>query len=195
MALSVGGGKNKSKQSTTQTTNQTSTSSLTPESRALLQARMAELGGQNYQTLDPNAYKAYESPYQQEVIDATVADIGAARGVAGNEQRLAALARGAKGLSDRRGVYEGELQGQYDRTLASTVGGLRQAGYNQSVGVAQGENANRNQYDAGLQDRITQLLALLAGDRTTTMSGPASGTSKGTGSSLNFGWTGGGGGQ
>lgn len=189
--LSIGGSKNKQKQSTTQNVNQTQTSTMTPEAKAILQQRMVELQGQQYQGLDPNAYKAFESPYQQEVIDATTADINAARGVAGNDQRAQALARGAKGLSDRRGVYEGELQGQYDRTLATTIGGLRQSGYGQAVGIAQNENTNKNQYDAGLQDRITQLLALLAGDRTVTTNGTTTGTAKGTSTGLNFGWSGG----
>ena len=148
MALSLGGSKNKSKSSQTQTQSGTQTSTLTPEARAMLLARQAEIGGQTYQALDPNAYKAYEDPYEQEVINAATADINAGRDVALNDQRAQALARGAKGLSDRRGVYEAETTGQFDRTLASTLAALRSRGYSQSVGIAQGENSNKNQFDA-----------------------------------------------
>lgn len=186
MALSLGGSKNKSKSSQTQTTNQTQTTGLTGDAKAMLAARMAELEGQQYGALDPNAYQQYLSPFQQEVIDATSADIDASRDVASNEQRAMALARGAKGGSDRRGVYEAELDDRFGRTKATTIAGLRQAGFNTAQSIAQGENANKNTFDAGLQDRITQLLTLLAGDRVST----SSGTSTGTGKQSGYGLTG-----
>lgn len=184
--MAIGGSKGKSKQSTNQTMNQTQTSTLTPEAKALLMGRLDQVQGQTYQGLDPNAYQAFESPYIQEVINATSADIDAARGVASAEQRAAALGRGAKGLSDRRGVYEAELDDRFGRTKATTIAGLRQGGFAQAQGIAAQENANKNTFDAGLQDRITQLLALLANDRTTTSSGTSSGTSKGSTSGFNF---------
>jgi hypothetical protein len=193
MALSIGGSKGKSKNTQSQTMNQTTTSAMTPQARALLMGRLDEIKGQSYQALDPKAYEAYMSPYQDEVIDAATADINAARGVAATGQRAAALARGPKGLSDRRGVYEAELDGQYDRTLATTTAGLRQAGYGQAVGIAQNENTNTNAFNVSLQDRITQLLALLAGDRVNTTSGSSSGVSTGKQSGMNFGFTYGGG--
>lgn len=188
--LSIGGSKGKSKQTQTQTTNQTQTSALTPEAKALLAQRMAEVQGQKYDALDPNAYQAYESPYIQEVIDATSADIDASQGVAANEQRAQALARGPKGLSDRRGVYEAELADRFGRTKATTIGGLRQQGFQQAQATAQGENTNKNQFDAGLQDRITQLLTLLAGDRTVTTNGTTTGVQTGKSSGMQFGWGG-----
>lgn len=189
MALSVGGSKNKSKSSQTQTTNQTQTTGLTGDAKAMLAARMEELKGQQYGALDPNAYQQYLSPFQQEVIDATSADIDASQSMALNEQRAAALARGAKGGSDRRGVYEAELGDRFGRTKATTIAGLRQAGFNTAQGIAQGENANKNTFDAGLQDRITQLLTLLAGDRVSTSTGTMKGTSKGTQTGLTAGFS------
>lgn len=191
--MAITGSKNKSKSSSSQTQTQsgTQTSTLTPEARAMLLARQAEIGGQTYQALDPSAYKAYQDPYEQEVVDATTADINAGRSVALNDQRAQALARGAKGLSDRRGVYEAETTGQFDRTLASTLAALRSRGYSQSVGIAQGENSNKNQFNANTQSRIDQLLALLASDRTVTTNGTMSGTSRGSQTGYNFGasWT------
>lgn len=193
MALSIGGNKSKSKNTSNQTMNQTSTSTLTGDSRALLQQRLAELNGQNYEGLDPNAYQAFLDPFTNEVIDATTADINASRDEEANAQRQAMLARGALGTSDRRGVREAELAGRYDRTLASTVAGLRSSGFRQAQGVAQAENSNKNSYKASIEQQINQLLALLANDRVTTTNGVQTGVSTGKNSGMNFGFTYGGG--
>lgn len=187
MALSFGKSKNKSKNTSNQTMNQTSTSTLTGDSRALLQQRLAELNGQGYEALDPNAYEAFMDPYQDEVIAATTADINASRDEEANAQRQAMLARGALGSSDRRGVREAELTGRYDRTLASTIGGLRSSGFRQAQGVAQAENTNKNSYQASLEQQINQLMALLAGDRVTTTNGTQSGVQTGSSSGFQFG--------
>lgn len=189
MALSLGGSKNKSKSSTNQQFNQTQTTSLSPRAYGLLTDRIGEIGGREYAALDPNAYKAYEDPYQQEVIDATTADINASRDLAMNDQRKAMLARGALGSSDRRGVEEAETRGQYDRTLATTLAGLRSRGYAQAQGIAQGENTNRNAYQAQTDAMINQLMALLANETTTNSSGTSSGTQKGKSTGMNFGFT------
>lgn len=191
MALSFGKNKNKSSSSQTQQFNQTETDSLTAGSRQLLMDRLGEIRGETYQRLDPGAYEAYLSPYQDEVIGAATADIEAARARAATDQRAATLARGAKGLSDRRGVYEAELNAGYDRNLASTVANLRNQGYAQALGVAQGENANENAFAAQMQARIDALIAQML-ERTRTSSGTSSGTSKGKSTGYSFGWTGGG---
>lgn len=193
MALSIGGNKNKSKNTSNQTMNQTSTSALTGDSRALLQQRLAEMNGQSYEGLDPTAYEAFLDPFTNEVIEATTRDINASRDEEANMQRQDMLARGALGTSDRRGVREAELAGRYDRTLASTIGGLRSSGFRQAQGVAQAENANKNSYQASLQQQINQLLSLLANDRITTTTGTQSGISTGKQTGMNFGLTYGGG--
>ena len=193
MALSIGGNKGKSKNTSSQTMNQTSTSTLTQQSQALLAKRLAELNGQTYEGLDPNAYEAFMDPYTNEVIDATTADINASRDEEANAQRQAMLARGALGSSDRRGVREAELTGRYDRNLASTVAGLRSSGFRQAQGVAQAENTNKNSFQANIESQINQLLALLANDRVTTTNGSQSGVSTGKQSGMNFGFTYGGG--
>jgi hypothetical protein len=188
MALSLGGSKNKTKGSTNQTFDQTGSTTLSDRSWDMLTGRLGELGGQQYQALDPNAYQAYMDPYQNEVIDATTADINANRDMAANQQRSDLAGAGAFG-DKRRGVMEAELTGQYDRTLATTLAGLRSGGFRQAQGVAQGENANRNQFDANTQAQINQLLALLGQETTTNTRGNSQGRTRGTGMGLNFGYT------
>lgn len=186
--MSLSGSKSKTSQTQNQSFNQTSR--LSDRAYNTFTDRMGELRGQEYQTLDPNAYKAYENPYQQEVIDATTADINANRALAGNQQRSDLAAAGAFG-DDRRGIMEAELEGQYDRTLATTLGGLRARGFEQAQGVAAGENANRNNYSQQTQAMINQLLSLLGNE--TTTSGTSQGSSRGRSSNLGFGFTYGGG--
>lgn len=188
--LSIGGSKNKSKSKTNETTSGTRTSTLAPDSAALLQQRLAELNGQQYESLDPNAYKAYADPFENDVIAATTADINASRGEEANAQRQAMLARGPLGGSDRRGVREAELAGRYDRTLATTVGGLRSAGFRNATGIAQGENTNRNTFQANIQNQVNQLLQLLASNRVETMDGTTNRTGSGTQTGMSFGWEG-----
>lgn len=193
MVFSIGGGKNKSKTkgSTTESFDQTSSTSMGDYGKGILTNRMNELGGKAYEGLQVGDIEQWMNPQTQAVIDATTADIEAARGRAGNEQRQAMLARGALGGSDRRGVYEAELQGNYDRTLATTLGGLRSNAWDKAAGIAGGEAANRSNYDQSVQQQINQLLALLAGsDTVTRSSGKSSGTSKGstTGYQAEFGF-------
>lgn len=189
MALSLGGSKNKSKSSQQSTMDQTSSTSLSDRAYGSLTDRIAEVGGQKYQSLDPSAYKDFSNPYEDDVIAATVADITAGRDAEANQQRQAMLARGALGSSDRRGVREAELADKYDRTTATTVGGLRSAGFNAAQGVAQAENANRNQFDAQTQARIDQLLALLGQETTTRTTGKSTGSGTGSGYSFGGGWS------
>lgn len=192
MALSVGGNKSKSKGSQTQKFDQTASTSLSDRSFGMLNDRLGQLGNREYQALDPNAYRDYMNPYQQEVIDATTADIGAQRGLAANQQRSDLAGAGAFG-DDRRGIMEAELAGQYDRTLATTLGGLRARGFDQAQGVAVGENSNRNQFDQNTQALLNQLYALLGNETNTRTAGTSSGTSRGTTTGTNLGFTYGGG--
>lgn len=186
--MSLSGSKNKTSASQTQQFNQSATQSLSPRAWDMINGRMSDLGKAEYKSLDPSAYKQYENPYQQEVIDATTADINANRALAGNSQRADIARAGAFG-DNRRGIMEAELEGQYDRTLATTLGGLRARGYEQSLGVAQGENTNKNQFDQMTQQQINQLLALLSQETTTTGQGASSGTSRGKTSGFNLGFT------
>lgn len=188
MALSLGGGKNKSKSSQNQQFDQTASTSLSPRAFGMLSDRLGEIGGREYQALDPNAYKSFMNPYQQEVIDATTADLEAQRGLAANQQRSDLAGAGGFG-DDRRGIMEAELAGQHDRTLATTLAGLRSRGFESAQGVAAGENTNRNQYEQNTQALVNQLYAILGNETTTRSSGTSSGTAKGSGSNMNFGFT------
>ena len=192
MALSFGKNKSKSSGSQTQSFNQNSTTSLSPRAYSLLTGRLGDLDKREYERLDPNAYKDYMNPYQDEVISATTADINANRDMAANQQRSDFAAAGAFG-DKRRSVEEAGLQGQYDRTLATTLAGLRSRGFSDAQGVAAGENSNRNMFDQMTQQQINQLLSLLANETTTNASGTSQGTSKGKTSGFNLGFTYGGG--
>jgi hypothetical protein len=181
------GSKSKSRQTENQSFNQTQDTRLSDRSFGMLNDRMNALGGREYQTLDPGAYKEYMNPFQQEVIDATTADINAQRGMAQNQDRSNMAAAGAFG-DDRRGIVEAETAGQYDRTLATTLAGLRSRGFEGAQGVAAGENNNRNQFDQNTQAMINQLMALLGNETTTNSRGTSQGVTKGTGSSMNLGF-------
>lgn len=184
--MSMSGSKVKTSQSQNQSFNQTQDSRLSDRAFNMFNSRMGELGGREYQTLDPNAYKDYMNPYQQEVIDATTADINAQRGLASNQQRSDMAGAGAFG-DDRRGIVEAELGGQYDRTLATTLAGLRSRGFEGAQGVAAGENSNRNQFDQNTQAMINQLMALLGNETTTNSRGTSEGQSRGKSSGFKFG--------
>jgi hypothetical protein len=190
--LSGGASKSKSKGSQSQTFDQTAQTSLSDRSFGMLNDRLGQLGERDYQALDPNAYKDYMNPYQQEVIDATTADLNAQRGLAQNQQRSDLAGAGAFG-DDRRGIMEAELAGQQDRTLATTLAGLRSRGFEGAQGVAAGENSNRNQFDQNTQAMLNQLYALLGNETTTRQTGKSSGTSRGTTTGMNLGFTYGGG--
>ena len=184
--LNLTGGKNKSKKTETQSFNQTSNTRLSDRAYGLLSSRINDVEDDTYKRLDPDAYKDYEDPYQQEVIDATTADIMAARAQAMNADRAMLAGAGAFG-DDRRGIVEAETAGNYDRTLATTLAGLRSGGFRYATGVAQGENTNENAYNADLQRRIDALIAMIAGGETTTSSyGTSQGTATGRGSNLGF---------
>lgn len=183
--MSLSGSKSKTSSQQNQSFNQTQDTRLSDRAYSAFTDRMGQLNDMEYQSLSPDAYKAFENPYQQEVIDATTADINANRALASNEQRADFAKRGAFG-DDRRDIAEAELGGQYDRTLATTLGALRSRGFEQAQGVAAGENANRNQYSQQTQAMINQLLSLLGNETTTNARGTSQGTSKGKSSNLGF---------
>ena len=81
----------------------------------------------------PNAYKQFMSPYQQEVIDSTMADYQSE--LAKQRANLGASAGNAFG-GGRFGVAEGELLGQGARGMAATLADLRQKGFGQANELA-----------------------------------------------------------
>jgi len=81
----------------------------------------------------PQGYESFMSPYQQEVIDSTMADYQ--QQLAQQQSQLAGSAGNAFGGS-RFGVAQGELAGQGARGMAGTLAGLRQQGFTQANQLA-----------------------------------------------------------
>jgi len=187
MALSFGKNSSKSKATQNQTMAQTSTTGVSDRSRADLMARLEEIKGQAYQGFDPATAEQYLNPNTEAVIDTTLADIRAERGDLANLNRAATLGRSAKGLSDRRGVYEAQFDNDTLRTIGSTTAQLRQGAYDRAVGIAQSENANKNSFAQNTQARIDALIAQLL-ERVNTTNGSSSGVSTGKQSGFNFGF-------
>jgi len=102
--------------------------------KPFLQAAQASTG--------PGAYKQFMSPYQQDVIDTTMADfdVQAQKGAQGIP--AAAIAAGAFG-GGREGVQRAEYQASSDRNRAGIQAQLRQQGFGQAQQLAQQNYANQ----------------------------------------------------
>jgi len=81
---------------------------------------------------------AYMNPYQQEVIDRTMADINRSRQIAGASDAAKAIGQKAFGGS-RAGVVEAETAGNYDRNALDAIANLRMQGFNTAAGLATGD--------------------------------------------------------
>ena len=86
----------------------------------------------------PTAYQAYMSPYQQDVIDSTLAefDVQAQKGLPGLANQ--AIQAGAFG-GGREGVQRAEYQASSDRNRASLLAQLQQQGFGQAQNLAQAD--------------------------------------------------------
>ena len=100
----------------------------------------------------PQAFQQFMSPYQQQVIDTTLADFD--RQAQMQEQRIAdqAAARGAFGGA-RQGVLESEFRAGSDRNRAALQAGLLQQGFGQAQALA----AQRFGQQTGLAGMLPQL--------------------------------------
>ena len=124
----------------------------------------------------PSAYQDFMSPYQQDVIDTTMADFDAqsAKGLAGIGQK--AVMSGQFLGGGREGVQRAEYQALSDRNRASMLAQLRQQGfgqaqqgaqaaYQQQMGLGQAQGAlaqsqlGLGSYQAGLGSQVPQLQA------------------------------------
>ena len=92
----------------------------------------------------PQGYQSFMSPYQQEVIDSTMADYQ--QELAQQQNQLGLNAGNAFGGS-RFGVAQGELGAQGARGMASQLANLRQAGFTQANQLA--GNAYQQQMGLG----------------------------------------------
>ena len=84
---------------------------------------------------DPNAYKAFMSPYQDEVLKTTLADFDAqaAKGIPGLATN--AISAGAFG-GGREGIQKAIYGSESDRNRASLAANLRNTGFNQAQNLA-----------------------------------------------------------
>ena len=120
----------------------------------------------------PQAYEQFMSPYQQEVIDATMADY---QSELARQQSQLGLGAGNAFGGGRFGVAQGELGAQGARGLASTLAQLRQQGFGQAnqlanqaysqqmgMGSQAMQQALQNQglYGSAMQGQLSQAGAL-----------------------------------
>ena len=98
----------------------------------------------------PTGYQDFMSPYQQDVIDATMAeyDTQAAKGLTGIGQ-LAAQSGNLGG--GREGVMRSEYQTESDLKRAALLAQLQQQGFGQAQAGAQQAYANQMQMGQGIQ--------------------------------------------
>ena len=122
----------------------------------------------------PTAYQAYMSPYQQDVIDATMTDfdVQSAKGLPALSAQ--AIQAGAFG-GGREGVQRAEYQAASDRNRASLLAQLRQQGFGQAQNLA-AQDFNRNiqlaqQTPALLGQQISALTGLGAQQAARTQQG------------------------
>ena len=100
---------------------------------------------------------AYQSPYQQQVIDQTMADIQRQADIARGMSQDTAIGAGAFGGS-RSALLESESQRPYIEQQARTAAALRQAGFEQAQRAAESdiERQMRDRaFQAGIQQKFT----------------------------------------
>lgn len=87
---------------------------------------------------------AYQSPYQQQVIDLALEDIGRAEDIQRQQAQDVAMRAGAFGGS-RGTIYEQEALRPLQEEKLRTVAGLRQAGFEQAQRAAEADIARQQQ--------------------------------------------------
>ena len=87
---------------------------------------------------------AYQSPYQQQVIDLAMGDIQRQADIARGSAQDRAIRAGAFGGS-RSALLESESQRPYAEQMAKTAAGLRQSGFEQAQRAAQSDLARQQQ--------------------------------------------------
>ena len=116
----------------------------------------------------PTAYQAYMSPYQQDVIDTTLAefDIQSQKGIPAIKAQ--AIQAGAFG-GGREGIAQAEYQAQSDRNRAALQAQLLQQGYGAAQQAAQTDFLRQMQLGQG-QLGLAQAAPALAGQQISALS-------------------------
>ena len=147
-------------------TSSTSSTSIDPDMKAAYlrnleeaRATAAGLGERQFAAFpeySTNMVQKYMNPYQQEVIDASMADLNRQRQM----QQVADLntATRAKAFGgSRQGVAQALTNEAYDRTAASTLANLRSQGFNQSQALALQQEQQRQAYEQQRLDAARNL--------------------------------------
>ena len=85
----------------------------------------------------------FQNPYESQVVQQTLADIGEAQSMALNQMDAQATAANAFGGS-RHGVADATTRLGYGKQAANAVGQLRQQGFNTALSAAQNQAAAQN---------------------------------------------------
>ena len=106
--------------------------------------------------IDPSAIAQYFNPFEQQVVDQTLADLARQSDIQGVTDRARAAGAGAFGGS-RMGVQEAERSGRLFDASARTAGALRQQGYTQAAQLAQNAAQLQGMVGAGIGSLGSQL--------------------------------------
>jgi len=109
----------------------------------------------------PQAYKQFESPYQQDVINTTLAEFDRQTQAGIPSIAAQAINRGAFGGA-RQGVQEAEFLSNQARARAGLEAQLRQQGFNQAQQLAQQNLANQLQLGGAQQGFLGQDVGVLS---------------------------------
>ena len=91
----------------------------------------------------PQAYQPFMSPYQQQVIDTTLADFDKQAQIRANQQAAAALGTPGAFGGGREGVQRAQYQAASDQNRAQTLANLRQSGFQNAAARRQQDLANQ----------------------------------------------------
>ena len=107
-------------------------------------AQIGQVSTPQFQGLLGQDIGAYQSPYQQQVIDLAMGDIQKQADIARGGSQDRAIRAGAFGGS-RSAILEAESQTPYAEAMAKTSAGLRQSGFQQAQQAAQSDLARQQQ--------------------------------------------------
>ena len=112
--------------------------------QAPVAAQIGPVSTPQFQGLLSQDIGAYQSPYQQQVIDLAMQDIQRQADIARGGAQERAIRAGAFGGS-RSALLESESQRPYAEQMARTAAGLRQSGFEQAQAAAQADLARQQQ--------------------------------------------------
>lgn len=182
--MSLSGSKNKT--SSSGTMNQTQTNYLGQAGVDAINAGLDRIGGYQYQGATPELIDRFQNPYQQDVIDATLADINRQQQLAlqqGGDQAYNARAFGGS----RQGVADALTREAYDRNATGAVANLRSQGYQSALAAAQNEAAQQNAWQMALEQLYGNYAGLLS-QHGSSSNTTGTQSSKGSSSGLGFSW-------